>query len=30
MSANGEKIPNLGRIFSLIFKAYNILVSNKL
>lgn len=30
MSANGEKIPSLGRIFSRIFKAYNILFSNKL
>ncbi len=30
MSANGEKIPSLGRIFSRIFKVYNILVSNKL
>lgn len=30
MSANGEKTPSLERIFSRIFKAYNILVSNKL
>ena len=30
MSANGEKTPSLGRIFSRIFKVYNILFSNKL